>query len=100
MEVMYDANDLIFLERFLHDDMVDTLEFTSIVICKLSDIVKDRIIEPKDIKELLSNWLWLFFHKAKEIEDFIFNKKIEEVPLFVNDNDLKVFAKWRLYIAK
>jgi len=50
VEIEYDSNDLIYLERFIHDEHIDTFEFDNSIICKLIEISKNRIIESKDNK--------------------------------------------------
>lgn len=61
--------------------------------------------EPTDeyVHELLKSWVSkesVRLFSTQKVIKFIFETDFEEIPLSINDNDLKMFVNWRFKIGK
>lgn len=77
-----------------------SFDFYVDVLDKLRNQAKESEISEELIEEMLLNWLNGISAPYPKVSAFILYTKLKEVPLFLNDKDLKLFVEWRLKIAK
>jgi len=105
MENTYTISDCLKLNRLIRDmgDVDGSLLFYGQVIEKAKKISCSREVESKDIETLLSYWLMNVHYRGRDSTKaykFLFTIPIEEIALYVNVNDIRLFVKWRCELAK
>lgn len=85
-------------------------DFEADVLLNLKEKSKENAITSVDVVEELKKWAAAIdgtvkrsksYHKNNpSIEEFLFNTPIENVPLYIKDECLELYARWRLDICK
>lgn len=103
MKNEYSISDCLKLKEILDrsEPLTISLLFYDEVIAKAKEVTCTRMVTSDD----LFNYIIEFFKlvntkKGLKLIDFVFYKKFEEVPLYINDPELITYVKWRLEIAK
>jgi len=91
------ALEEIYAEKLGKRDLL-VVDFQEDVLGALKIKAMKQPIEPKDVNDSL--WHWLRGNSNKKLRHFIFEVPFEKVPLHINDENLEMFVKWRLRIAK
>ena len=103
MKNQYTVSDLYALKEILDNlgvEVEEGFDFYVEVLDKLKNQVRESEISQEFIEEMLLNWIEGINAPYPKVSAFIFTIKLRNVPLFLNDNDLKLFVEWRLKIAK
>lgn len=103
MKNKYTVSDLHALKGILDNrgvEMEEGFDFYVEVLDKLRNQARESEISQEFIEEIVLNWINGIRAPYPKVSAFIFVTKLREVPLFLNDNDLKLFVEWRLKIAK
>ena len=84
------------------DNLGSSLEFFDSVIDRARKKITTTELGETHIKDFIIDWVRDNYRNdmANKVVEFLFNKSIEEVPLFINDTDMRPFMKWRLQISK
>ena len=104
MKNKYTIDDCMALRNALREDPVDPVEFVDFydqVIRKAKEIVLNRELKDDDIEKLIRAWLTKnHLEEANTIYKFLFEVELKKVALYINNERLKIYVKWRLKIAK
>lgn len=102
MKNQYTVSDLYALKKVVNKHLGDNsaFDFYVDVLDKLKNRVVESEVSQEFIEEVILNWMKGLSCPYPKVSAFIFVTKLKEVPLFLNDNDLKIFVEWRLKIAK
>lgn len=94
----YSISDCIQLRPLL-EGAENTLSYYNVVLVGLRDIARERCITQLDVEDVFRRWLDRYVG-TNAIFNFIFRISLDDVPMYMNDPDLKLFVKWRFRIAK
>lgn len=102
MDNTYTVLDCLKLSSILNGEGgTASLVFHDSVINKARLVCYGREITEEDMGGLIQEWLEHNHRSiARKAYNFLFKLPLEEVPLFINDTDMKPFVKWRLEISK
>lgn len=101
MEIPYTVNDLYVLKSIVQTETYSGYRFHIEVLEKIKEELRERELSGYFILDTIRDWVMHHkFSNTKEIISFLFYTKLDKVPLFINDPNLKLFAKWRLKIGK
>ena len=103
MEIRYSINDLQVLCNVLRSRHrgFDFLSFYEGGLDKIRNELRERELSERFIEDCLRDWLAdNNFKRVGDILNFLYNIELRRVPLYINDHNFKMFAEWRLKIAK
>jgi hypothetical protein len=104
MKIEYTIEDCFALYNILKvgEGSFDVDDFYDEVIDKARKTITTRELKEDELEKLIRTWLLMHngLRGTGTIADFLFETEFNKVALYINEELLNMFVKWRLKIAK
>jgi hypothetical protein len=103
MKSTYTVDDCAVLHSVLRDirGAIDAYTFFSEVMSTATQVLYVRELGVGELERLIEGWLYRNFHRKADLMcEFIFQTDLENVALYINNAELKLYVQWRLKINK